>query len=173
MACVFVDWLNANAGAVTALATVVLVGVTAWYACHTRGQLKEMKDQVHVQTKRAIGTIVTEIKVNHFIATEMKTATPFLDAAYPAFLWAVSEAPLLPDTWRAIADACASVKRFNANFDVKVAGPDARDTAHRLAGRNIQVAVDAIAKDSQLLEWLGRANTGAYEPPAEHQGEST
>jgi len=88
LACAFIDWLNANSGAVMALATVVLVGVTAWYACHTRGQLKEMKDQVHLQTKRAIGTIVTEIEVNCFIA-KMKTATPFLDTAYPTFLWAV------------------------------------------------------------------------------------
>ena len=36
-----ITWLNSNSGAITAIATVVLVGITAFYAWVTKKMLEE------------------------------------------------------------------------------------------------------------------------------------
>ena len=35
-----ISWLNANSGAITAIATLILVGITGWYVYLTRQMLK-------------------------------------------------------------------------------------------------------------------------------------
>jgi hypothetical protein len=71
-----VDWLNENAGAVQAVATIVVVAVTAIYAALTRAiatatkrqaeaVLTPVLDQYIDQTKEASGSTVTPIRVKY------------------------------------------------------------------------------------------------------------
>ena len=149
---------------ITALATIVLVIITGIYVILVNKQLKQMRRQVDMlagqnneRARLAINAIVKEIRANHLIANSEAPAL-FSDYTYAASLWTFSEASILPETECAITDACLSVKHSNAYHDPSLLGYDIRAKAYGDAVRDLQVAVDAIAEDSRLLEWLERAN---------------
>lgn len=55
------DFLNKNDGAITGLATVVLVGITAWYARMTKENVRLMKEYVHLTQEMLKATNKPEV----------------------------------------------------------------------------------------------------------------
>jgi len=165
VACALVDWLNVNAGAVTGLSTLVLVCLTGWYGWNVHRELTMLKGQPLLQAKQAVRGIVIEIAVNNKIARdsidegtsrERTLRTPFLDTAYESFFWALSGALSAPETYKAIVDACVSIKRFNAYFEADIQSQDIpRKAAFAGAVLALDDAMKAIMSDKNFMEWLG------------------
>lgn len=58
----FVNSLNQNSGAIQAVATIVLVAITAFYAWHTRRTVREIEKQTNLQQMPIIMLFIRDIR---------------------------------------------------------------------------------------------------------------
>ena len=163
------DWFNDNAGAITAIATVVLAIVTTIYVLvtrsivrHTASQAAQMKKQADLLEKRdadrarqAIVAIVEELCANDE-EPGRGISRYFLDTAYGQGLWALSESPMSQPTKSAITVAYRLIRLTNAANMTQ--GTKNNDETRRYAGsasEAIHKALGGIAADGDLKAYLG------------------
>jgi hypothetical protein len=154
------ELLQAVSTVVLAIFTIVLVGVTIFYAFRTHSlansakeQLKQSREFKEAQVRNNILAIYIELKSNN-TAENFKHQAPLLDAAYSSGLWSLAFMEVDDKTLAAIADAYLSIRRHTAYFDVRVDGPDAKDKSWNLAHRNIEAAIDAMEKSEICADIL-------------------
>jgi hypothetical protein len=166
----FWDYLNHNAGGVTAIATIALAALTGLYVIVTGRQAKHLKDQAlqmrkqveqlldqdRKRVRRAIQSIVTELKINHQ-NTRSDNPVPLLSDAYPVNLWALQEVSLGGATLDAIARAHVCTKHFNlhhvADAGMKIPSGES-NYAWADAAKAADTAVQAVNADRNLQDFL-------------------
>ena len=146
------DWLNDNAGAITAIATVVLALVTLWYVKRTGHIVKHTARQADLLEKRdadrarqAITAIVMELLANED-APNALVYRYFLDDAYRQGLSALSETDMKDITRRFIALAYKAMRIANATaMSLGITDPKAT-----VSGDDACMAIRAALMQMQL-----------------------
>lgn len=173
----FWECLNRNAGGLTAVATLALAIFTAVYVHITRQQLRYLRAQAeqlreqagqlvaqeHQRVRRAVSTIVAELRANH-VHLQSGIVGPLLVEAYPSLLWVVTEVPILPETVAALDKAHLCARWLNMQYEGVASGrveTGQSGPPYRAAKEAVEAAIAAVAKDSGLQELLGNKSTAA------------
>jgi len=159
------EWLNANSGGVSALATIALVIITVGYVCLVRTQTAEIRKQSkevvrreRTQVKRALETIVAELSLNDAAVVRNKPSghrPPFLTATHSRWDWACLRERMSAETRTAVGDAYLTADRFNA---VQTQTLDAGyDKLWEAACKSLKHALETLAQDGTLPPYLKKA----------------
>jgi len=169
--------VTALAAAAQACAAICLVLITGYYAYWVRRQvqlqqtnfeqqlaqqrrefqthLEEARRQEDLRARRALNTLLTELRLNaEQRAERYEETSPLLYDAYASNIWAVSELGLPATTWKSLGRAYTALRKQNALYlqavSTRAVDPHVNGLA-LTAFRDAQTAIgEAIA---QLEGW--------------------
>ncbi len=149
-------WLNENAGAVTAMATILLAILTAVYVVLTKGTLKHVKRQAdyldqreRTNQERAVRRIIHELLLNATIASYEPIPHLLHNQAYHD-LWALDEIGASSLTTSAVRVAYNSIEQSNALYIAPPGWEAVRDAAWSRTIISVKNALLDVNDDKQL-----------------------
>ncbi len=153
-----VDGLNENAGAIQAVATVVLVAVTfgyaRWVRKHVRQDREHFEEADRQRIDRAVQDIIIELLLNHMPDHDWQSPAcpPLLNYAYVRSSWAIPLSGVSADTTVSIGSAYLTIEKYMAMFRVLMSHPLDTDSICYAKGAwdGAQAAIARALKTIQL-----------------------
>lgn len=176
------DWLNANAPAVQAIATVALCVLTGFYVRFTKRQAEAMQEQLETaregirqqketyesQARGAVRAILVELRGNAISGQrpELEATPPMLAVQYSEHAWALVQSGAKQSTIDAIVCAYIAIEDYRAAREAAFLATGAKGMAGAPKERTrvynmweplearIEEALKSIASDSAISPLL-------------------